>query len=153
MKTNRTFAFWFLIGIGVLLNVIYLLGQTMAIINYDFAVSLGLQEPASEMTDVGVALNKGFGLGDTFVYIPLFVIGIIGLLKRSAIGIYTMLGAMGITIYWPVVCLATLFYAKGSTGWGFTDYTSYTILLSVIAIFGTWGLYYLYANRNQLIRS
>jgi hypothetical protein len=82
-STNRTSGFWFLIGLGVLLNIVYLLGQTMAIINYDFAVSIDLQEPANEITEIGVALNKGFGFGDTVFYIPLFVVGIIGLLKRT----------------------------------------------------------------------
>jgi hypothetical protein len=39
---KRTRGFWFLIGFGVFLNIFYLLGQTMAIINYDFVVSIGL---------------------------------------------------------------------------------------------------------------
>ena len=59
----------------------------MTIINYDFAVSIDLQEPVSEITEIGVALNKGFGFGDTVFYIPLFVIGIIGLVKRKVLGL------------------------------------------------------------------
>ena len=98
---KRTTGFWILVSIGIILNLIYLLGQTMAIINYDFAVSIELQEPVNEITEVGVASNKGFGFGDTFFYMPLFVLGIIGLMKRSAWGLYAMFGAMAITIYWP----------------------------------------------------
>ena len=113
MKTQRSFSFWLLIGVGILLNIIYLIGQTMAFINYDFTVSMGLQEPLSDITAVGVASNKGFGLGDTIVYIPLFIIGIIGLLRRSELGLYTLFGAMAITLYWPVVALSTLYFAKG----------------------------------------
>ena len=149
---KRTTGFWILVSIGVILNLIYLLGQTMAIINYDFTVSIELQEPANEITEVGVASNKGFGFGDTFFYMPLFVVGIIGLLKKSAWGLYAMFGAMAITIYWPLVGLSTVFYAKGAPGWHFTDYTSYSILLSSIAIYGIWGLWFLYSNRDKLIQ-
>ena len=151
MKTNRTLAFWLLIGIGILLNIIYLLGQTMAVINYDFTVSIGLQEPVNEITEIGVALNKGFGLGDTIFYMPLFVLGIIGLVKRSAYGLYSMIGAMAITVYWPIVCLVTVYFAKGATGWHFSDYLSYSILLSLIAIYGLWGFWYLFKNRDLLV--
>ena len=149
--TKRTTGFWFLIGLGVLLNIVYILGQTMAVINYDFAVSIDLQEPVNEITEIGVALNKGFGFGDTIFYIPLFVIGIIGLLKRTTLGLFTMLGAMAITVYWPIVGLSTVIFAKGAPGWYFTDYTSYTILLSLIAFYGIWGFWFLYRNRSKLV--
>ena len=149
--TKRTTGFWFLIGLGVLLNIVYILGQTMAVINYDFAVSIDLQEPVNEITEIGVALNKGFGFGDTIFYIPLFVIGIIGLLKRTTLGLFTMLGAMAITVYWPIVGLSTVIFAKGAPGWYFTDYTSYTILLSLIAFYGIWGFWFLYKNRSKLV--
>jgi len=152
MEKKRPAAFWLLIGVGMLLNIIYLLGQTMACINYDFAVSLDLQEPAREITEVGVALNKGFGLGDTVIYMPLFIVGIIGLIRRSAFGLYALIGAMAITAYWPVVCLATLFYAKGASGWSFSDYTTYTIVLSLIAIYGIWGFWYLVKNRETMVK-
>jgi len=151
MKSRRTPGFWILISIGILLNIEYLLGQIMALINYDFTVSLYLQEPVNEITEVGVALNKGFGLGDAVFYIPLFVIGIVGLLKRSALGLYAMFGAMAITVYWPIVCLSTVFFAKGAPGWLFTDYISYSISLSLIAMYGLWGLWFLYKNRILLV--
>ena len=149
---KRTSGFWILISTGILLNLIYLLGQTMAIVNYDFAVSIGLQEPINEITGVGVALNKGFGAGDTFFYMPIFVIGIIGLLKRSVWGLYAMIGAMAVTVYWPIVGLSTVFFAKGAEGWHFADYTSYSILLSLIGIYGIWGLWFLYNNRANLVK-
>lgn len=136
MNHKTTISFWILIGLGILLNIIYLLGQTMAIINYDFTVSVGLQESANEITEVGVALNKGFGFGDTVFYIPIYLLGIIGLLKRKILGLYAMIGAMAITVYWPIVCLATVFYARHAPGFHFADYTSYSIILSIISLYG-----------------
>ena len=149
MATKRTFGFWILIGFGILLNIIYLMGQTMALIDYEFAVSIGLQESLNDITQVGVALNKGFGLGDTFFYMPLFILGIIGMLKRWKFGIYAMFGAMAVTVYWPIVGLSTVVFARGAQGWHFTDYTSYSILLSLIALYGLWGMWYLYKHRSH----
>lgn len=151
MKNRKSFWFWFLIGIGILLNIMYLSGQTMAIINYDFTVSTGLQESIDEITGVGVAFNKGFGLGDTVFYIPLFIAGIIGLIRSKVWGIYTMFGAMAITVYWPIVCLSALFYAKNTPGFNFNSYTEYSILLSLIALYGLCGLWYLYRNKDKLV--
>lgn len=151
MKKRRPRGFWFLILFGIVLNIIYLLGQTMAIINYDFPVSMGLQESVSEITAIGVAINKGFGFGDTFFYIPLFIIGIIGLLRYTALGLHAMIGAMAVTVYWPIVGLSMVFYARGAEGWEFNDYTSYSILLSIIAIYGIWGFIYLFKNRKLLV--
>jgi len=151
MKNRRSFWFWFLIFIGIILNMMYLSGQTMAIINYDFTVSTGLQESITDITGVGVAYNKGFGLGDTVFYIPLFIAGIIGLIRGKIWGIYSMFGAMAVTVYWPIVCLSALFYAKNTPGFNFNSYTEYSVLLSLIALYGLWGLWFLYRNKDNLI--
>lgn len=150
MDQKRTLAFWFLIIIGFLLIIVYLLGQTMAFINYDFTVAMDLQEPTEEITSVGVAFNKGFGVGDTFLYIPLFILGIYGMWHRKTIGLYSMFGAMAITAYWPIVCLTALYFAKGSEGFHFTEYSSYTVILSLITLYGIWGMWYIFTNRNKL---
>ncbi|MHC4791200.1 MAG: hypothetical protein ACYS8Y_07155 [Planctomycetota bacterium] len=150
MNKNIKIKFWILIVIAILLTVIYLIGQTMAFINYDFTVAIELQEPIEEITEVGVALNKGFGLGDTIAYIPLLILGIVGMIKRKCWGLFSMSGALAITIYWPIVCLSTLFFAKGAPGFHFSDYISYSILLTLISIYGLWGLLFIYKNRNEL---
>ena len=72
--------------------------------------------------------------------------------KKKYWGLFSMSGALAITIYWPVVCLSTLLFAKGSQGFNFTDYISYSILLPVISIFGLRGLLFIYRNRNELIK-
>ena len=62
-----------------------------------------------------------------------------------------MIGAMAITIYWPLVCLSSILYAKGARGWNFTDYTSYTILLTAISLYGIIGFWYLIKNKEELV--
>ncbi len=151
MTGKRTVGFWVLMVIGILLSAMLLLGQTMSFINYDFAVSIGLQESRDAVGEIGVAINKGFGVGDTIVYVPLLVIGIVGLWLKKKWGLFAMAGALGITAYWPMVCLFFLLFAKGSPGFNFTSFTSYTILLTAITIYGLWGFWYLYKNRKILV--
>ena len=83
MTNRRPIGFWVLMILGMLFSVMLLLGQTMSFINYDFTVSIGLQESKDVVSEMGVAINKGFGVGDTIIYLPLLVIGIVGLWLRK----------------------------------------------------------------------
>lgn len=152
MRQSKPVGFWFMIITGFLLLVILLLGQTMAFIDYDFAVSIGLQEAVGVMGEMGVATNKGFGVGDTIIYIPLLLLGLVGLLSGKRWGLYAMAGAMAITAYWPVTCIFILIYAKGVPGFHFTNYVSYSIILTLFMIYGLWGLWYLYRQRDALVK-
>ena len=144
MNQARGLGFWVLIIGSILLLIMLIAGQMMAFINYDMAVSLGLQESQSTVGDRGVAMNKGFGVGDTIIYTPLMILGLWGLFARKRIGYYCMIGAMAITAYWPMVCLFILIFSKGGPGFNFTDFGAYTVLLTLITLFGLWGMYYLY---------
>jgi len=152
MMNKRTIGFWIIIIVGTLLLLMLILGQTMSFINYDFTVSLGLQESKEIVGDMGVAVNKGFGVGDTIIYIPILIIGLVGLWLKKIWGIFAMVGALAITAYWPIVCLFFLLFAKGTAGFNFTSFTFYTILLVSITLYALWGLWYLYTNRKVLIK-
>ena len=148
MKEGSPVGMKILLVTGFLLLVMLLAGQTMAIIDYDFAVSMGLQESEEQLGERGVATNKGFGAGDTIVYIPLLVIGLIGIIRRSRWGMLAMGAAMGITVYWPVTCLFILFFSRGMQGFNFTSFTSYTVILSIITLYGIWGIVFLHRNKD-----
>lgn len=150
MPSQRSAGFWVLEGGGVFLCVLVLAGQTMALIDYDLTVSWGLQEPASAVTAVGVALNKGFGAADTVVYLPLLIGGLVGLWFRKAWAVIAMAAALGITAYWPVVSLYTLYAAIGAPGFTFPSHTAYTMILVPIIVYGLWGLTVLYRHRDWL---
>ena len=81
----------------------FILGQTLCIFFYDFTVSLGFQDSINDVTAVGVAFNKGFGIADTLFYIPLLISGIIGILKKKRMGIYLMFSALAITVSYNFV--------------------------------------------------
>ncbi|MFA5010792.1 MAG: hypothetical protein WC644_02455 [Ignavibacteria bacterium] len=152
LNKNKLPGFWILIITGLLLLASLILGQMMSFINYDFPVSLGLQEPVNVVGETAVAVNKAFGLGDTIIYIPLLVFGLIGLWLKKEWGVYSMLCALGITAYWPMVSLFFFFFAKGTPGFYFSNYFSYTILLIVFTAYGLWGIWYIYKNRKLLYK-
>ncbi|MFC1887558.1 hypothetical protein ACFLYK_01985 [Candidatus Cloacimonadota bacterium] len=148
---KRGFGFWFLFIIAVLLVVMMLLGQTMAFIDYEFTESIGLQEPVSLISEIGKAVNQAFGIGDTVIYLPLLVIGLIGLWMKKIWGVFVMFGALAITVYWPIVCSFIFILAQGAPGYFFTEYLETVIIILLIALYGIWGMYYIYRNRDRLV--
>jgi len=151
MGHKRTIGFWIIIIVGILFLFFLILGQTMSFINYDFTVSLGLQESKEIVGDMGVAVNKGFGVGDTIIYIPILILGLAGLWLKKIWGLFAMAGAFAITSYWPIVVLFFLLFARDTAGFNFTNFISYSILLTLITLYGLWGLWYLYTHRKILI--
>ena len=144
MIKNKTISDWMFFTVGIIILFMLFLGQTMSFINYEFTVSLGLQESIEQIGSFGVAVNKGFGISDTIIYIPLMLIGLIGTWTKKKWGIWSMIAALGITIYWPVVCLAIIFLSEGVPDVQFTDIMEYVLILSFITFYGIWGLWYLY---------
>ena len=63
-----------LIGFGIILSLLLLCGQTLALFDYELTVKLGLQESEKEVGAVGVSYAKGFGFGDTLIYLPMLLL-------------------------------------------------------------------------------
>jgi len=144
---KRGMGFWVLQGIAIMLLIMLLSGQTLSLFDYELAVSLGLQESVEEVTKVGVSFAKGFAFGDTVFYIPILFLGVLGLFKNKTWGLYSMLGALAITVYWPAVHLFAVFVGKEHLNLSVEKYQSYYILLPLISIYGLWGMWYLYVNQ------
>jgi hypothetical protein len=152
MNEKRTIGFWVLIIVALFLSVIFLLGQTLAVFNYDLTVKLGLQESSEEIGSVGIAFAKGFGFADTVFYIPLILAGVIGLFKRKSWGLLSMFGALAITVYWPLVHLYTIFVERTAITLSQDTYISFIIILPLIIIYSLWGMYYLYKNKEEYLK-
>lgn len=152
MAAKRGPGFWVLISVALFLNTMMLVGQTGALINYEFSVSIGLQESAEEVTEVGVAWAKGFAFGDTLVYLPLFIMGIVGLLKRQPWGMYSMFGALAITAYWSLVSLYAFLSGLDAMNLGPGKYIFFSIGLPLIAAYGLWGMVFLFKNRTRFLK-
>jgi hypothetical protein len=138
---NRGLNFWLIQGPGWLLALYLIYAQAIPALNYQFGVEMGTQEPVVVITAVGVAFWYGFAFGDLVTYIPLLSLGLIGFWIGKRWGQIILASAMGITVYWPVVCLAAVASARNASGWNLQDETAYWIVLPSIALWGAWGLW------------
>jgi len=145
----KGFSFWALISLSIILVIMFLLGQTLSLFNYELTVAWGLQESSEEVGDVGVAFLKGYAFGDTIFYIPLLVFGIIGLTKRRKWGLYSMFGALAISVYWPATILYAIFIERTAITLTPDKYISFSILLPLIIVYGLLGMIYLYRHKKE----
>ena len=140
-----------LIGASIMLGIFLIVEQSFSLLDYDSAVALGLQESEIEVGKVGIEFAKGFAFGDTIVYIPLLIAGIIGLLKRKKWGVYALFASCAISVYWPLVHLYAIYIGRDAIVLHPEKYLSFQITLSFIIVYGLWGLWYLYHYRNKFV--
>ena len=138
---RRTPSFWFLHAPGWLLLLYLIIAQGIPAFDYELGVAMGAQEPAERITDVGVAFFTGFAVGDVLTYIPLLAAGLAGHVAGKAWARIVLASALGITVYWPVVSLATVAAARDAEGWNISGEAAYWIVLPLIALWGAWGLW------------
>ena len=146
---KRGIGFWLLQVPGWLLLFYLIYAQAIPAFSYVIGVAMGTQESAEQITEVGTAFWYGFAFGDLVTYIPLLTIGLIGHLIRKTWGHVILSAALGITIYWPVVCLAAVVAARDATGWNITNETPYWSVLPLIVFWGAWGLWFILKELPQ----
>ena len=105
--------FWLIQGPGWALVLYLLVAQCTAAFSYDLGIRMGTQEPAENITEVGVAFFWGVAFADLF-YTPLLAVGLIGHAAGSSWADAVLGAALGITVYWPIFCLATVWRARGA---------------------------------------
>jgi len=137
---ERSFAFWSVQLPGWLLLAYLVYAQAIPAFDYQLGVQMGTQEPVEKITEVGTAFWYGFAFADLVVYIPLLAAGLIGLLRNTQWSRPVAAAAFGITVYWPVVCLAAVVDARGAAGWDIGDETAFWIVLPLIALWRIWAL-------------
>ena len=138
---KRGIEFWSIQGPGWLLFSYLIYAQAIPAFDYDMGVSMGTQESAEQISEVGVAFWYGFAFSDLVTYIPLLAMGLIGYCLDKVWGRMLLAAALGITVYWPTVCLAAVVAARGATGWNLTDEAGYWVVLPLITLWGIWGLW------------
>ena len=142
---KHSWRFWATQVPGWLLFAYLVVAQGLPAFDYDIGVRMGTQEPAAIVSEVGVAFWYGFALADLLIYIPLLGAGLTGHWLGKQWHLPILASAAGITVYWPVVCLAALDAARGSSGWQLVNETPYWIVLPLIALWGVWLLWSLCA--------
>jgi hypothetical protein len=152
VQTKRHPAFWVICSFFVLFIVLLLVGQTTAMFAYDFAVSIGLQESVDVVTPFGVEVNRAFGFSDTFVYIPLMIIALVGLSRRRRWALPVTGAAMGISVYWAVTITSMMSYLRSVPGYTLEFGIEYVVFMGTFIVVGVWGLIYLSLHGDRLIR-
>ena len=149
---TRSLSFW-LITIFLLVSAVLLLcGQTMAVFDYELAVRLGLQEDVGEISEFGVQINRGFGAGDTVVYLPLMIVSVIGLVQRRKWALITTAAVMGISVYWAATAAFMFVFLEGVPGYAFVPPTGYWLAIMLFFSFGLWGLGYIMLRGEKLVQ-
>jgi len=134
------FGSWLLQGPGWLFVIYLVVAQCVSAVRYEAGVRMGTQEPADRITPVGRAFFWGFAFADLVADQP----------KREQRRVEHPIGAgwtelvlgagPGITIYWPIVCLAGVCAARGAPGWSLPKEGQYRVALPLIAVWGLAGL-------------
>ena len=135
-----TFEFWTLQIPGWLLVAYLAVAQCVPAFSYKTGVRMGTQEPAESITEVGVATWWAFAFGDLVFYTPLLALGLVGQLLTTTWAPLVLAAAFGVTVYWPIVCLAAVHRSRGAAGWSLPKEWQYWIVLPTIALWGLWGL-------------
>jgi hypothetical protein len=131
--------------------VLLLMGQTMAIFNYEFAVKLGLQEDVKEVSEFGVQINRAFGAGDTLVYIPLMAISIAELFLKKRWSLITTAAVMGISAYWATTVAFMLLFLPDVPNYNLEPGPEYWLFIGAYIVFGVWGVVYLIFRGDNII--
>lgn len=140
LEYRKGVSYWALQIPGWLLLIYLIFAQGISAFSYDIGVEMGTQEPLEMVTEVGAAFWYGFAFGDLLIYIPILLIGLIGHFRLLQWGNIFMSAALGITIYWPVVCLSAMFDARDAQGWNIVNEAPYWVVLPLITVWGLWGL-------------
>lgn len=148
---KRPLTLWIICVFLVLSVIVLVLGQTTSLFAYDFAVQLGLQEPAEEVTAFGVEMNRAFGAGDTVIYIPLMLVSLAGLILRKRWALLTTAAVMGVSAYWALTAAALLLFLRGVPGYQLVPGPEYWVFLGAYMVFGAWGIPYLAVRGDKLI--
>ena len=151
-SVKRPKAFWVIVVFLAISIVLMLMGQTMALFNYDLAVCLCLQESADQVSEFGVQVNRAFGAGDTIVYIPLMIASLIGLLLKKRWSLMTTAAVVGVSAYWSVTVSFILIFLTEVSSFRLVPGPEYWIFIGVYILFGIWGLLYLIFRGETLLK-
>lgn len=137
---TRGFRFWSIQGPGWILLVYLTWAQGITAFSYDLGVRLGTQESPESITHVGAAFWYGFAFADLVTYIPLLLAALLGHLRGTNWGRLALAAAAGVSVYWPVVCLAAMVKARTAAGWHLASELPYWFVCGVVLAWGCWAL-------------
>jgi hypothetical protein len=151
-NARRPIAFWIIVVFLSISIILMLMGQTIAVFNYDFTASLGLQESVGDVSEFGVQVNRAFGAGDTVVYIPLMVVSLVGLFLKKRWSLLTAAAVGGVSAYWSVTIIFIFLFLPGVPGYDYVPGSEIWFFVGTYTAFGVWSLFYLLFRGDALLR-
>ncbi len=148
---NRPVSFWTIILFLAVSVALMLVGQTMAVFDYEFTVSYGLQEDPAEVGETVKQVNRGFGAGDTVVYIPLMVLSFVGLWLRKKWSLIITAAFAGVSLYWTVTVSFIFLFLPGTEGYSHTPEAEIWLFIFIYFVFGLWSLLFLVNKGERLL--
>jgi hypothetical protein len=137
-----------IIGFFILNLIMFVFGQGGAVVSYDYVAQLGLQEARETVDPVIVVINRGIGLADVLIGVPLFILAIIGLWRLRYFGLVFSWMVLGISFYWTTVAWAKQsFYIQASVKCEPFNIGTHGVLAFVF-VFSVWASWYLFKNRK-----
>ena len=137
-----------IIGFFILNLIMFVIGQGGAVVSYDYVAKLGLQEARETIDPVIVVINRGIGLADVLIGVPLFILAITGLWRLRFFGAVFSWMVLGISFYWTAVAWAKQsFYIQASIKSQPFDIGVHCVLAFVF-IFSVWASWHLFKNRK-----
>jgi len=137
-----------IIAFHLLSIILWIIGQGGAVIFYDTVAKWGLQESRELVDPVIVEVNRGIGLADFIIQIPLFILAVIGLWRLRFFGAVASWLVLGMTLYWPVVAWSNkYFFAQAGVKYQPFDIAT-NVILALILLFAAWASWYLFRNRK-----
>jgi hypothetical protein len=126
---------------GWLLLLYLVYSQAIPAFRYEWGIRMGTQDAPEVVTRVGTAFWYGFCVGDLMVYIPCLALGLLRF-KSAVLARVALIVALGITAYWPVVCLTAVLDARNShtPGWNLDNLRDYYVVLSILEVWTIWSL-------------
>ena len=140
--------FKLIIGFFLLNLLMFVIGQGGAVVSYDYVAKLGLQEARETIDPVIVVINRGIGLADVLIGVPLFILAIIGLWRLRFFGAVFSWMVLGISFYWTTVAWAKQsFYIQASVKCEPFNAGVHGVLAFVF-VFSIWASWHLFKNRK-----
>lgn len=149
---KRSFVFWVFTVLLAASIVLMLMGQTVAVFNYDLAVELGMQESMEAVGQMGVQVNRSIGAGDTVVYVPLLIVSLVGLFRRKRWVLVTTGAVCGISAYWSITATFIFLFSPESPGYRYVPPVEVWIFVGAYLLLGIAGLFYLMFRGEELLQ-
>ena len=126
----------------------FLVGQGSAVVDYEWAADVGLQESLDGNDPAIIETNRAIGLADVIIAVPLFIVAAVGLWRLKFFGVVAAWLVLGINLYWPIVgWVKKEFYLQADLQLDPFPIATH-VMLAFFFFPSIWAIWYLARNRE-----